>query len=190
LFAGLSYVRLKEKLLSKFYNGPTINPVLPVVAVPDPLLNYISLNNTSTYTGAGPRFGLNTEYNLFRAFSFVGELSGSVLAGRMRPAEYVFSGVFQNRQDNERIAADDVTQVVYSGDSKAGINYTRMLRNRSVLNIESGFRAAMFVNPFSTYETSTNVLALDIGSLSTNSMRHTPSNFMLSGLYVNCSLQW
>ena len=62
--------------------------------------------------------------------------------------------------------------------------------NGSVLNIESGFKAAIFINPFSTYETSTNVLPLDIGSLSTNSMRHTPSNFTLSGFYATCSLQW
>jgi hypothetical protein len=33
-------------------------------------------------------------------------------------------------------------------------------------------------------------LALDIGSLSTNSMRHAPSNFTLSGFYLTCGLQW
>jgi hypothetical protein len=62
--------------------------------------------------------------------------------------------------------------------------------NASLLKLESGFKAAIFINPFSTYETSTNVLALDIGSLSTNSMRHTPSNFTLNGWYATASLQW
>ncbi|MCE9604764.1 MAG: hypothetical protein K8U03_07655 [Planctomycetia bacterium] len=190
IFAGLSYTRLKERLVSRFYNNPNINPVLPVVAIPDPTLQYISLDNTSTYSGVGPRLGLSTDYRLFRGLSFIGELSGSIFAGRMQPAQYKFAGVFQSRTDNEQIAGDAVTQVVYGGDAKVGLGYKRPVLNGSILNVESGFRAAMFINPFSTYETSTNVLPLDIGSLSTNSMRHTTSNFMLSGFYWNCSLQW
>ena len=46
------------------------------------------------------------------------------------------------------------------------------------------------MNAFATYETSTNVLPLYIGSLSTNSMRHTPSNFMLNGWYASGSIHW
>lgn len=190
VFAGLSYAHLKQRLVSRFYNDPTILPVPPVIAVPDPNLRYIELDNMSSYSGVGPRLGFSTDYQLFRGFSFIGELSGSVFAGRMQPAQYKFSGVFVNRVDNEKIASDALSQVVYAGDAKFGFGYVREVFNGSILKLESGFRAAMYINPFSTYETSTNVLALDIGSLSTSSMRHTPSNFMLSGFYWNCSLQW
>src|SRR5690606_72602 len=58
LFGGLSTARLREQLISTFYNDPTITPPPPVVAIPDPTLQYIELNNTSTYTGWGPRLGL------------------------------------------------------------------------------------------------------------------------------------
>ena len=190
LFAGLSCVRLREQLISTFYNDPNIVPVPPVIAVPDPSLKSISLNNTSTYTGLGPRLGLTTAYNLSHGFTFVAQLSGAILEGWTQPAEYSFAAVFQDVVNSEQISSHSVSQVVYTGDAKLGVGYSCSLGNGSVLNIESGFQAAVFIDPFSTYETSTNVLPLDIGSLSTSSMRHSPSNFTLSGFYATCGLQW
>jgi hypothetical protein len=190
LFAGLTCVRLREQLNSTFYNDPNIVPVPPVIAVPDPSLKYISLNNTSTYTGLGPRLGLSTAYNLSRGFTFVGQFSGAILEGWMQPAQYSFAAVFDDVVNSEQISSHAVSQVVYAGDAKLGLAYSCPLRNGSVLNIESGFKAAVYVDPFSTYETSTNVLPLDIGSLSTSSMRNSQSNFTLSGFYWTCSMRW
>lgn len=190
LFAGVSWVRLQQQLISTFYNNPNVDPVPPVVAPANPDLKYITLNNTSTFTGAGPRLGLTANQTLPRGFTFVGELSGAVLAGSMQPAQYSFAGVYENAVDAEQIRSQRVTQVVWNGDTKLGLGYKHRLARGSILTLESGFKAAVFVNPFSTYETSTNVLPLDIGSLSTNSMRHTPSNFTLNGWYLSGSLQW
>lgn len=190
LYAGLTCVRLREQLISTFYNAPNIVPVPPVIAIPDPTLRYITLNNTSTYTGVGPRLGLSTACNLPYGFTVVGQLSGAIMEGQMQPAQYSFAAVFQNVVNSEQISSGKVSQVVYASDAKLGVGYSHPLPNDSVLNFEAGFKAAVFLHPFSTYETSTNVLPLDIGSLSTNSMRHTPSNFTLSGFYATCGLQW
>lgn len=190
MFAGLSWVRLQQQLVSTFYNNPNVDPVPPVVAPANPDLRYITINNTSSFTGAGPRLGLTTNHTLPRGFTFVGELSGAVLAGSMQPAQYSFAGVYDNAVDTEQIASGRVTQVVWTGDTKLGLGYKHRLARGSILTLETGFKAAVFVNPLATYETSTNVLPLDIGSLSTNSMRHTPSNFTLNGWYLSGSLQW
>jgi hypothetical protein len=190
LFAGLSCVRLKEQLVSTFYNDPNIVPQPPVIAVPNPLLKSISLNNTSTYSGLGPRLGFTTTFNLTHGFSFVGQMSGAILAGWQQPAQYSFTGIYQDKVDREQISSGSVSQIVYAGDAKLGLEYAYQFGNGSILSFESGFKAALYIDPFSTYETSTNVLPLDIGSLSTNSMRHTPSNFTLNGFYATCSLQW
>lgn len=190
LFAGLSCVRLQEKLVTKFFNNTSIDPAPPAAAIPDPSLQYITLNNTTNYTGAGPRLGLTATQDVFRGLTFVGQLSGAVLAGSMQPARYAFQGVFENNIDSEAIASRSVTQVVYATDAKLGLGFQHLFGNRFTLNIESGFKAALFINPFATYETSTNVLPLNIGSLSTNSMRHTPSNFTLNGWYATFAVQW
>lgn len=190
LFTGLSFVRLQEQLISTFYNDPNINPTPPVIAIPDASLRAISLNNTSSYNGLGPRLGLTSTFNLSHGFSCVGQLSGAILAGWMQPARYSFAATFQDKVNREQIMSPSVSQVVYCGDAKVGVGYSCPFSNGSVLSLESGFKAELFVNPFSTYETSTNVLPLDIGSLSTNSMRLTQSNFTLNGFYATCSLKW
>ena len=117
-------------------------------------------------------------------------MSGAILGGWQQPAQYSFAAVFDDTVNREQISSPTAAQVVYAGDAKLGVGYSCQLGNGFVLNIESGFKAAVFIDPFSTYETSTNVLPLDIGSLSTNSMRHSQSNFTLSGFYATCSLQW
>lgn len=190
LLTGLSWALLQEQLITTFYNDPNIDPQPPVIAPGNQALSSISLNNTSSFSGLGPRLGLTTLHNLTHGFSFVGGISGAILGGWMRPAEYSFSAVLTNNVNSESIRSRTVTQIVYETDAKLGLNWLRQLRGGSLLTLESGFKAAVFINPFSTYETSTNVLPLDIGSLSTNSMRHTPSNFTLNGWYANCSLQW
>jgi hypothetical protein len=189
-FTGLSWAQLKEQIVSTFYNDPNIDPVPPVLAPANQDLRYITLNNRSTFTGVGPRLGFNAGFNLPRGFNFVGQLSGAILAGWMQPAQYSFAAVFNSTVNSEQIASQTVSQVVYTTDTKLGLGYTRPFDHGSILNIECGFKAAIFLNPFSTYETSTNVLPLDIGSLSTNSMRHTPSNFTLNGLYLSGNLKW
>lgn len=190
LFAGLSYARLREQLVSTFYNDPNIEPVPPVVAPGVPGLKSITLNNTSTYSGLGPRLGFASAFNLPWGFRLLGQLSGAVLAGRTQPAQYSFSAVLSNEINHEQISSGSVAQVVCAGDAKLGLGYSCEFANGGVLSCECGFKAALFIDPFSTYETSTNVLSLDIGSLSTNSMRHTPSNFTLNGLYATCGWQW
>lgn len=190
LFAGVSWVRLREQLVSTFFNDPNISPVPPVVAPPNPTLEYVTLNNTSTYTGVGPRLGLAMTQNITRRLTFVGQLSGALLAGTLQPAQYVFQGVYENADDREQISSRRVSQLVYATDAKLGLGYSCLFGNCSTLSLETGFKGAVFINPLATYETSTNVLPLDIGSLSTNSMRHTPSNFTLMGWYASASLQW
>lgn len=59
-----------------------------------------------------------------------------------------------------------------------------------MLTLDGGYLAAFHANPFSGYETNNNVLALQIGSLSTASMRHTLSNFTADGFYLNAGLKW
>jgi len=190
LFAGLSWVQLREQLISTFFNDPNINPVPPVLAPPNQNLKFITLNNTTKFTGLGPRLGFTTGFNMPRGFNFVSQISGAILAGWMQPAQYSFAAVFVDTVNSEQIASHAVPQVVYFSDAKLGLGYTRPFGNGSILSVECGFKAAIFINPFSTYETSTNVLPLDIGSLSTNSMRHTPSNFTLNGLYLTGNLKW
>lgn len=180
LFTGLSSAWIEEKLISTFRGFS-----LPI----------LSLNNTSTYKGVGPRLGFNNSYSIVHGVNLVGQLAGSVLYGRMQPAQYQFTGtsqqliiagIFVNR---EGLGNPGVNQLVPALDAKIGLSYLYTLKQNYQLNFEAGYMGALYFNPLSSYETNNNVIALDTGSLSTASAKHTQSNFSIGGPYVTVSLR-
>lgn len=192
LFAGLSYARLQERLVSSFYGAPPA----PDAVFPEDVRLTLSLNNTSTFWGVGPRFGLEATRKRRRGFRFTGQLAGALLVGRTQPAQYLFAatapdlalvGIPVNR---EHVSSEPFTQVVYAGDAKLGIGYSRGLSNGSEFTLDGGYLAAIYLVPFSGYETNENILALQIGSLSSGSIRQTLSDFTLNGFYLNAGLKW
>jgi hypothetical protein len=191
-FGGVSYARLQERLVSSFFGAPPD----ATATFPQNVPLSISLNSTSTYNGAGPRFGIDPTCELPGGFRLTGQLAGALLIGRKQPAQYEFTatapdlaavGIGVNR---EYIGSDAFTQVVYSGNAKLGLGYSYVFGSGSIFTLETGYLAAIYLDAFSTYETNHNVLPLQVGSLSTASMRHTLSNFTVNGLYFTGGLQW
>lgn len=181
LFSGLSGVRIREKLLSNFRNPSN--------------LPRISLNNTSTYTGIGPRLGFNCAYEICGGFNFIGELAGALLFGRLQPAQYKFSGSSEAlaligiTSNDESVSSERVSETVPSLDVKLGLNYTDTLCGCS-FTLEAGYRGAIYINALSGYESATNVLPLELGSLSTNSMKHIRSDFSVNGPYLELDIKF
>ena len=88
LLAGLSYANLQEELISNFHGLPPA----PNAPFPDSVPLLISLNNTSTYWGVGPRFGIDTTYKSPSGLRFTANFAGDLLVGRKQPAQYLFTG--------------------------------------------------------------------------------------------------
>lgn len=174
-FTGLGSAWITEKLISNFYGGTKVN---------------FSLNNTSTYTGVGPRLGLNNDYNLTHGLHLVGQVAGSILVGSMHPAQYQYTGTSSELAlvgisvNKEQLSNSSVTQVVPGIDAKLGLSYSHSMQKDQELIIELGYMGTLYVNPLSAYETNTNVIALDTGSLSTSSAKYVQSNFSVAGPYV------
>lgn len=191
-FGGVGFARLRERVVSSFFGAtPDPNAVFPNNV---PL--YISLNNTSTFSGFGPRLGLDTTYRPFGGLRFTGQLAGALLVGQTQPAQYLFTATAPDLAaigiavNQENISSEKFTHVVSAATGRLGLGWTRVFANRSQFTVDAGYLAALYVNPFSGYETNNNILALQIGSLSTASMRHTLSNFTAQGLYLNGGLKW
>lgn len=49
---------------------------------------------------------------------------------------------------------------------------------------------AIYLNALSGYETNENILPLELGSLSTGSMKHVQSDFSVNGPYATLSLKF
>jgi hypothetical protein len=187
MFAGLSYARLEEQLVSSFVGAPPD----PAAVFPQTEPLFISLNATSTYAGIGPRLGFDTAYEIPQGFRLTGQLAGALLIGRKQPSQYLFRATSPELAlvgialNPEKIKSEDFTQVVYSCDARLGIGC-----NVSAVTLEAGYTAAAYIGPFSAYETNHNVLPLQWGSLSTASMRHTLSNFTVNGPYFTGVFRW
>lgn len=89
--------------------------------------------------------------------------------------------------NNEEVGGSNVTQIVPSVDAKIGVNYNYDVSSNSSLVFELGYMGAAYINPLSSYETNTNVLALDSGSLSSSTIKHTQSNFSVGGPYFTAN---
>ncbi len=83
-----------------------------------------------------------------------------------------------------------MTHVVYATNAKLGVGFSRVFANGSILSFDTGFMAALFVQPFYGYLSNNNVIGLQTGSLSTASMRQTTSDFTLHGYYLSAGLTW
>jgi len=192
LLAGLSYANLQEQLVANFHGLPPA----PNAPFPDSVPLLISLNNTSTYWGVGPRFGIDTTYKARHGLRLTANFAGALLVGRKQPAQYLFTATAPDLAaigidvNEEFISSDKYTEVISAFDGKLGIGYSYRFRRGSIFTLDAGYLASVFSNPFSGYETNDNVLALQIGSLSTASMKQTQSDFTLNGCYLTAGYQW
>lgn len=192
LFAGLSYARLQQQITSTFYGQP-----IPTEApLPESASIILGLDNTSSFWGVGPQFGFDSIYTTRHGIRLTGGLAGAALIGQTQPAQYEFSGVTPALQalgiavNREWVSSEAFTHVVWAMTAKLGLGYSRPL-GRALFSVDTGYLAALYVDPFSGYETNENILALQIGSLSSGSIRHIPlGNFSLHGFYLNAGLSW
>lgn len=192
LFAGLSFARLQETIESSFYGAPPdVDAMFPASV---PLI--LSLENTSKFTGVGPRFGVDSLYQTQGGLRFTGQIAAGLLVGRTEPAQYVFGAVAEDlaaigiMYNEQQVTSGGFTQVVYSADAKLGIGFEHFFSGGNSFSIDAGYQASFYADPFAGYATNHNVLPLQIGSLSTASVRQTNSNFTLHGFYINLTLQW
>ncbi len=176
---GLQYAALQEQIISRFYG-------------PSPLV--IQLNQQSSFSGIGPRLGVDSSYQLRRGFRLTGQAANALLIGQTTPSQYVLTAISDGNSgigvNQEYVASPPFVHTVYTANAKLGIGYSRNLQNGITLFCDGGYMAALFINPFSGYETNENIIALQLGSLSSGSIRHVLSNFAVDGMYFNAGLRW
>lgn len=193
LFAGVSYAKLQERLYSNFYGVPPSS----TAPFPENVPLRISLDNTTSYWGLGPRFGFDSSYQTRHGLRLTGQLAGALLVGQTQPAQYVFTATAPDlaavgiTENYEQVGSEAYSHVVLATDARLGIGYTRVLRGGAVVTVDTGYLAAIYLNPFAGNETNSNVLALQSGSLSSGSVRHIQqSDFSLNGFYLNAGVNW
>jgi hypothetical protein len=192
MFAGLEYAALQERIVSKFYGLPPLS----TATYPNNVPLVMQFDNQTSFSGVGPRMGFDSAYQMRRGFRLTGQVAGGLLIGQTKPSQYVLTATGPDLAavgipvNQEYIASKAFIHTVYAASAKLGIGYSRTMQNGITLFCDGGYMAALYVNPFSSYETNHNIIPLQSGSLSTGSVRHTLSNFAVDGMYLNAGLRW
>jgi hypothetical protein len=128
-------------------------------------------NFNSTFTGIGPRIGVNTSYHIGNGFGVVAQASAALLVGkvdsnttstRIDSADYAEAweegnsenDFFQDYSEsgnktvttNNNVDSDNVNRVVPAMDAKLGLDYTHAFANESVLTVEAGYQTTQYID--------------------------------------------
>jgi hypothetical protein len=137
VFAGVEFARIRRTLTGRFQS-----------AIGDA---YHAYANESSFTGAGPRFGMKSQYAL-GDFQLISEVAAAALIGNTT-SRIDMTTVNANLAEptNQYLASPKAVQVIPSLNGKLAAAYTFPSSNFGLFQIEAGYRAAVYFNAVSQY---------------------------------------
>lgn len=188
LYAGAAFARIKQTVFSNFFNqfGATSR----------------SINAPSTFTGAGPQFGVDFDYRLFAQLYFTGNSSVTLLMGQLKNHTTFksyspgLSGFGIPQPNVQRTNVPNRTQVIPGFEEKLGFSYLFCF-GPCRLTLAAGYQFQIYLDAVQSVDmTAPQVLPPLIAGLTVDmgvyavGFERTLSNFMLTGPYVSLDLQF
>ena len=165
----------------------------------DPILGpfLFNITTTSKYTGTGLRVGIDGEYDGVYGIKPVGLLAVNILIGSQQPSTITnatggisrAAGIPVNTQF---IAHKSYIQMLPGFDAKLGLKYTHQNSNKTLISIEAGYRASLYLDAIQNYVPSTTVpgsLGIVAGGVYLQSLIKTSETFSMDGPYAQASIK-
>lgn len=151
LFAGLRYAQVKSDITNTYSgNFPEEADEDEVDSVTGAEVDYFN----SKFNGIGPRFGVDTSYNVWDCFGVVGHFAAAFLVGQVESSTNASfsttttdSGFSTVTGSSLSVTADNSTRVVPVFDAKLGLDYSWPFANdTSRLSIEAGYQWTQYID--------------------------------------------
>ena len=177
VLGGVQYVSITQNMTGTFSSDSSINSQ--------------TYTTNSSFSGAGPRVGVNTQFS-GRYFQFVGDMAAVALIGTQE-LNQTFNTVSPNFPGGnpQSFSSPNGTQVVPGLDSKLGGSYSFPFR-RGIFKIEAGYQAAIYigaVNSYSLGQVTTPLQMQDAGVFFATA-QHEQSNFFAHGPYLSSTFSF
>jgi hypothetical protein len=188
LFAGAAFTRIKQTLSSSYSDVTGTSSR--------------KIDTSSTFTGAGPKFGFNFNYRIVADFFFTGTSSFGLMIGQSKnTAHYQSDSSFLVSQNIPEPNAQETTipnrvQLIPSFEEKLGFSYAGMFKCCKV-TFGVGYQAEIYLNAVQTIDMTapqvipslSPAIAPDAGMYAVGFER-TLSNFILTGPYASLSIDF
>lgn len=185
-FLGVSSAYLKEDITNNYTGSdPVWGPYTHRV------------HTDSSFTGFGPRLGLDVSYFVNRHFGVNAEIASSLFAGRLASSTnftswsgYIAEGIPRNNTPaNTTLSNKRQTVIVPEIDGKVGLFYTTNLNKNSILTIQAGYMFQDYINSIYQVQPSTLVPgAWEAGTVAIISQAHNQSDLSMNGPYIKLVL--
>lgn len=201
VFGGLNVLRINQKLTTVFSDYAGSPPTPYSYALPPDPLFFFQTQLASNYLGAGPDLGINIQYEAYRGFGFIGEIIGTLTAGRVSAVDNFNSNssrlvALGLSPSHQAVTTPNATQLVTGFDGKLGVFYQYKGQQIDSLTIEAGYRLAFYnnaineVSPTSLVQPGTVFItpAFATGTMAINSTEARNRNFSFNGPYATLKL--
>lgn len=186
-FVGLSAVYLQEKITNNYWGtDPVYGPYTHAVY------------GKSTFTGFGPRFGLDGNYYFTKHFAINGNVATDLLAGALKYSTdftswtaYTGDANHNTTPANTSMARQNLTRIVPKLDAKLALLYKAPFGQCSELTVEAGYMYAVYFNAIQQVLPSTLVPgSWEAGSVAIINQTTQQSNIDLRGPFVKLAWQF
>jgi hypothetical protein len=173
-FGGLQYGSIKQDLTGSFSDFAGTNT---------------QTNTTrSRFSGAGPRFGVNGQFNRGN-FQFLGDLAAVTLIGeRQIRRDYNTTSPLFPAGNAQSFSSPNATQIVPGLDSRLGASYSFRLGS-GILKLEAGYQAVIYISAINSYsqtQVATPPAPQSVGVFFATT-DHLQSDFTAHGPYMSTS---
>jgi len=177
VFGGLQYASINQDLTGSFsdYAG-TIRQ---------------SNSTNSEFSGAGPRFGVNGQFNR-RYLQIFGDVAAVALVGKQQ-SQMNFNTTSAMFPDGnpQSFSSPNATQIVPGLDTRLGTSYSFPF-GRGILKIEAGYQAMIYmgaINSYSLTQVATPPVVGGVGVFFATA-EHLQNNFTAHGPYMSTSWEF
>lgn len=187
-FAGASFARIRQSLQSKYSNTSSSTSRI--------------VETHSTFTGAGPVFGLDFDYRIAGRFFFTGSTSAGLIMGELENRTTYKSFAPFLAQNNipepnkQSTSVPDRSQLIPSFEEKLGFAYEALFKCWK-FTIAAGYQAQIYLDAVQTIDmTAPQVLpSLNPGPTVNSGVyavgfERTLSNFILTGPYATLAFDF
>jgi len=187
-FVGLSGARIKETV-NTFFSGTFTGGGFAGRNIHTP----------STFTGGGPRIGVDLSYSIFDGFRLAGQAAAALMVGTLVnhtefktlfPSAIVVDGISSpNYQD---ISVKNRSAVVPEFEGRLGFAYDFTICRDFFVQLEAGYEAKVFINAIQSADIGSQVITPPVTpdeiGLFARTFKRTLSNFALAGPYVSINV--